>query len=152
MLSFQQNGMIVINKPCKIDKLKKPDGQNYFPSHRALGQSIGVCTRPDVFANINLIAPGGGETTGKEFKIFNKTIYNLRKTKEIGFSSKKFDIDTMRLVFITDASFANAKQLRSQIGFGILMADGNGTANLIHFGSSRCRRVTIRILAAGINA
>lgn len=61
---------------------------------------------------------------------------------------KKLDMDTMRLALITDASFANAKQLRSQLEFLILMADRNETANLIHFGSSRCRRVTRSILAA----
>lgn len=54
----------------------------------------------------------------------------------------------MCLVVIPYASFSNAKKLRSQLVFVIMMMDEKGTANVIHYGSRRCRRAMRSIIAA----
>ncbi len=62
------------------------------------------------------------------------------------------DENTLRLVLFTDASFANSDNLKSQIGFVLALADASGNANIIHYGSSRYKRVTRSVLAAEVHA
>ena len=60
----------------------------------------------------------------------------------------KLNKDTLKLIAFTDASFANNTDLSSQIGFVIVLADASGKANIIHWSSTKCKRVTRSVLAA----
>ena len=51
-------------------------------------------------------------------------------------------------MIFTDASFANNKDLSSQIGYVIVLIDGNNDANIIHWSSIKCKRVTRSVLAS----
>ena len=48
----------------------------------------------------------------------------------------------------TDASFANNKDLSSQIGYVLALADDTGSANILHWSSTKCKRVTRSVLAS----
>ena len=52
----------------------------------------------------------------------------------------------------TDASFANNKDLSSQIGYIIVLADASGRANILHWSSTKCKRVTRSVLASELYA
>jgi hypothetical protein len=52
------------------------------------------------------------------------------------------------LVAFTDASFANNKDLSSQIGYVIILTDASKKANIIHWSSVKCKRVTRSVLAS----
>ena len=54
-------------------------------------------------------------------------------------------------MLFTDASFANCDDLKSQIGFVLVLADKKNNANIVHFGSSRCKRVTRSVMAAEVH-
>jgi hypothetical protein len=58
----------------------------------------------------------------------------------------------MQLWLFTDASFANADGNRSQLGFAIVVIDAQERANLVHYGSSRSKRVVRSIMAAELHA
>ena len=60
--------------------------------------------------------------------------------------------DDLELLVFTDASFAKNKDFSSQIGFVITLADRNGNANLIHWSSIKCKRVTRSVLGAELYA
>ena len=47
-----------------------------------------------------------------------------------------------------DASFANNKDLFSQIGYVFVLADISNKANIIHWSSIKCKRVTRSVLAS----
>jgi len=64
----------------------------------------------------------------------------------------KLDRTSLRVVLFTDASFGNTSDLSSQTGFVIALVDGNDNANIIHYGSKKCRRVTRSVMAAEILA
>lgn len=51
------------------------------------------------------------------------------------------------LVF-TDAAFANNKDLSSQMGALLVAADANNNANILHWVSVKCKRVTRSVLAS----
>ena len=60
----------------------------------------------------------------------------------------KLEKESLRLIVFTDASFANNKDLSSQIGYVLVLADGTGHANIIHWSSTKCKRVTRSVLAS----
>ena len=51
-------------------------------------------------------------------------------------------------MIFTDASFANNKDLSLQIGYVIVLTDRNHSANIIHWSSIKCKRVTRSVLAS----
>jgi hypothetical protein len=59
----------------------------------------------------------------------------------------KLDITTLQLLAFTDTSFTNNKDLLSQIGYILVLADAINKANIIHWSSTKCKRVTRSVLA-----
>jgi hypothetical protein len=52
------------------------------------------------------------------------------------------------LIVFTDALFANNRDLSSQIGYVLVLADGIGYTNIIHWFSTKYKRVTRSVLAS----
>jgi hypothetical protein len=52
----------------------------------------------------------------------------------------------------TDASFANNKDLSSQIGYILVLIDAKAHANILHWSSTKCKRVTRSVLASELYA
>ena len=65
-----------------------------------------------------------------------------------GLKFVKLDLKTLQLLVFTDASFANNKDLSSQIGYVIALADTTNSANIVHWSSIKCKRVTRSVLAS----
>lgn len=65
-----------------------------------------------------------------------------------GLKYVKLDQTSLQLVVFIDSSFANNRDLSSQIGFIICLADSASKANIIHQSSIKCKRVTRSVLAA----
>lgn len=78
-------------------------------------------------------------------------IKHMKQTKDMGLRYVPLSMDGAKLLLFTDSSFANARDLRSQLGFVILLADEHGNANVIHYASSRCRRVTRSVMASELH-
>jgi hypothetical protein len=64
----------------------------------------------------------------------------------------KLDITTLRLIVFTDSLFANNKDLSSQIGYILVLADLSNKANIVHWSSVKCKRVTRSVLASELYA
>ena len=69
------------------------------------------------------------------------------------------DLANAALYVFVDGSFANNKDLSSQIGFVIFLANETSTTenftmtgNIIHWSSTKCKRVTRSVLASEIYA
>ena len=145
-------GQYKINQTDKIDRLESSTTQKGFASMRALAQYVGVNVRPDVCAPIQLIAPGSEPTTKEQFTSLRKAVEFLKETKEIGLTYVKLNMEEIKIVVLTDASFANAEGLKSQLGYLILLVDDTGRCNVLHYGSNRCRRIARSVMAAEIQA
>lgn len=146
------DNMIKIQQTEKIMKLKPATTDKEFASQRALAQYIGVNVRPDTCAPIQLIAPGNAPTTKSEFKTLKKATAFLKDTKEQGLNFVPLNLDNVRLVVVTDASFANAPGSKSQLGYIIMMVDDDNNSNIIHYGSNRCSRIARSVMAAELHA
>ena len=54
----------------------------------------------------------------------------------------------LKLVVFTDSSFANNADYSSQIGYVIALADDEDNTNILHWSSTKCKRVTRSTLAS----
>lgn len=64
----------------------------------------------------------------------------------------KVDMTSIHVVVLSDASFANARYMRSLLGFVTLMAGEQRRANIFHYASKRCHRVSRSAMAAEVHA
>jgi hypothetical protein len=62
------------------------------------------------------------------------------------------DINSLSLLVFTDASFANNKDLSSQIGFVIILTDRNQSVNVLHWSFIKYKQVTHSVLASKLYA
>lgn len=152
IMIHKEGTKMVIAQKEKIDRLHMVDTQVEFNSQRALAQYVGVNVRPDVCAPIQLIAPGSQPTTDAEFKSLRRSTKFLKETRTQGLNFTPLNLETVRLVLLSDASFGNAAGLKSQLGYLIMMVDSDDNCNIVHYGSNRCKRVARSVMAAEIQA
>lgn len=141
---------ILLGQDEKIDKLEIPTGQKEFASNRSLAQYVGVNIRPGTCAPVQLIAPVNTPTTADDFKPFKKVVLFLRETKDTHLRFFRLHLHSVKLVFISDASFANSKVLKSQLGYFIDILDEYVHMNVVQYVSNRCRRVVRSVMLAEV--
>lgn len=108
--------------------------------------------RTEACAPKQLIAPGKDKPTNKDMKTLKKITKILKDTAEQGLHFVKLGLDTARIVLISDASFANTKDLRSQLGYLVLMVDANEDCNILHYASNRSKIISRSVMAAELFA
>ena len=81
-------------------------------------------------------------------KSLNKRLSWQIENADRGLKFIKLDQKTLQLLVFTDASFANNKDLSSQIGYVIILTDAIKRANIVHWSSVKCKRVTRSVLAS----
>ena len=132
----------------KLSALQQPTKPKELVSVRAALQYIAGCTRPDLCSPTQLPSRAVSEQTLEVYKELNTIIDRARETSDVGLNFVPLDPNFLSMVLSTDASFANADKCTSQIGFVTCLDDGENRANIIHYGSQRCRRVTRGVMAA----
>ena len=65
-------------------------------------------------------------------KSFNKRLSWQIKNTNRGLKFVKLNINTLQLLVFTDASFANNKDLSSQIGYILILANATKKANIVY--------------------
>lgn len=111
-------------------------------------QYICVNCSSDICAVVQLIVLGSEKTTNQQFVSLKRSIEHLKRGSAQELIFVKLGMSSMRVVVISEACFANAPGLKSQLGYVISIADKERSANIVHYGSSRCHRVTRSAIAA----
>lgn len=62
------------------------------------------------------------------------------------------DISTIKLEVLVDAGFATNKDLISQLGYILIVMDGEEKSNTLHYGSIKSRRIIRSVLVAELFA
>ena len=88
------------------------------------------------------------ELADKDVKALNKRLQWQIENAARGVRFVKLEKESLQLLVFTDASFANNRDLSSQIGYVLVIADANGRANILHWSSTKCKRVTRSVLAS----
>lgn len=110
----------------KIAKLAFAESDKEFLSNRVLAQTLGL-TSDQKFVPIQLLEPDKEPPIMHEKKALHKIKALIKETAYDGPDFFKLDLDTIRLVLITDASFANSRDMKSQLGYLILMVDADNS-------------------------
>ena len=77
----------------------------------------------------------------KKVKSLNSVIKHLKSTKEIKTKDSRFDQESLKLEVYSDASFANNEDNSSQIGHIILLSDCDNNCSILHYSSSKAKRI-----------
>ncbi|RFU28087.1 hypothetical protein B7463_g8248, partial [Scytalidium lignicola] len=96
-------------------------------------------TQERQYANLQLVTGKSTTTTSSQ-----GTIQNAAK----GIQFVKLDKETLQLLVFTDISFVNNRDLSSQIGYIVTLANRKGNVNTLYWTLVKCKRVTHSVLAS----
>lgn len=147
-----KDGTAMMTQEKRIDKLKVLTTEEGFRSQRVLAQFIGAICRPNIFATVQLIAPANANVKERQFKSKRTAINHMHEKNGSGLDFNALDIQSVRIVMFSNASFANAASLKSQLGFVVPMVSKHRGANIVHHGSSLSHRITKWVTAAEVHA
>ncbi len=132
--------------------LKVPHSAKEAISTRAKVQYVATTSRPDLASATQLLTGDVKSPDSTTLERLSEIVKYAQRTSGEGLRFVDLDQRTLKLVLFTDSSFGNGKGFSSQAGFLIVLMDGNGSANVLHYGSRKCRRVTRSVMAAEILA
>ncbi|KAK1916420.1 hypothetical protein P3342_004239 [Pyrenophora teres f. teres] len=103
-------------------------------------------------------ARGPQQPSDEDIKALNKRLKWQMENLDRGIRYVPVDLINAKLMVFVDGSFANNKDLSSQLGFVLMLvnecADVDNTfsihGNMIHYSSTKCKRVTQSVLASEI--
>ncbi|KAF1982086.1 hypothetical protein K402DRAFT_341256, partial [Aulographum hederae CBS 113979] len=116
-----------------------------YVKQRALGAYVATVSQPEASFALSYAAQIT-EPTWDDAQFLNRCLQHQMSTPGLRFVP--LDEASLRLIAYTDSSFANNRDHSSQIGYVIVLADKDGNANMIHWQSVKCRRVTRSVLAS----
>ena len=153
-----QNDTLLLQQKKQGDKLKVITNAQEYVEQRARGAYMATVCQPE--ASFDLSAAAQHKSPEKEdIARLNKRIKWQMENIDRGLAYIPLNLHTAKLFVYVDGSFANNKDLSSQIGFVIFLANettGEGsftmTGNLIYWSSTKCKRITRSVLASEIYA
>jgi hypothetical protein len=141
----QDHAADTTNSRGKVRKAASPYEQ--YVAQRALGAYIASMTQPEASFDLSFAAQTM-DPQKEDIKILNKRLQWQLDNPDRGLRFVPIDLRTARLIVFVDASFANNKDLSSQIGYVIVLADDANNANILHWSSTKCKRITRSVLAS----
>lgn len=132
----------------KLEILPKSASFNQFRTmrHRL---AWAANTRMDVIAAVNLLS----QVTATTFKPrhverINKVIGHIQKTIDVIPRFVKLQEDTLKITIFSDGSFASNEDLSSQVGYLVVIQDATGRVNVVHYSSTKTKRIVRSVLGA----
>ncbi|KAM4065471.1 cwf18 domain containing protein [Hirsutella rhossiliensis] len=149
------NGARLTSKMTTIDP-KAIDRHQRYVEERARASYIASIAQPEAF-DVS-VAAQVQTPEDKDYAILNKRLQWQMDHQLRGLTYKPIDLATAKLMVFTDGSFANNKDLSSQLGFVITLVNETNhkekqfeiSGNIVHWSSTKCKRVTRSVLASEI--
>jgi hypothetical protein len=129
----------------EIRKAVAPKDQ--YVAQRARGAYIATVCQPEAAFDLSSAAQVINPSE-EHAKQLNKRLQWQIDNPSRGLRFVQLDKDSLKLITFTDSSFANNHDLSSQIGFVIVLADKDNKANILHWSSIKCKRITRSVLAS----
>ncbi len=125
---------------------KKLSPKEQYLAQRARGAYIASVCQPEASFDLSRVAQTV-EFPPDDIALLNKRLQWQITNKSEGLRYVKLNQNDLQLVVFTDSSFAINKDLLSQIGYVICLANAAHKANIIHWSSIKCKQVTRSVLA-----
>lgn len=144
-------------KKLQLVNAKEDDYQQQYLEQRARGAYIASTCQPEASYDLSVAAQHQSPTED-DIRALNKRIEWQMKNMDRGIKYIALDLTRTKLFVFVDGSFANNKDFSSQIGHLIILANETSTGteefeikgNLIHYSSTKSKRVTRSVLASEI--
>lgn len=137
--------------------LRAVDRAQKYMEQRARGAYIASICQPEASFDLSAAAQIQQPADGDYTKL-NRRLQWQAENLERGLQYVPIDLATAKLIVFTDGSFANNQDLSSQLGYLIVLANEsthekpdstfNIRGNVIHWSSTKCKRVTRSVLAS----
>ncbi|EAQ83592.1 hypothetical protein CHGG_09996 [Chaetomium globosum CBS 148.51] len=163
IVTLNKNGSITLRQKGQAQKLQlidanAPDAKQQYVQQRARGAYIASICQPEACFDLSSAAQHQ-EPTPDDIKTLNRRIQWQMDSQDRGLTFLPLNLETARLYVFVDGSFANNRDFTSQLGFAIILANEDEindrhefsiTGNLIHFSSTKSKRVTRSVLASEV--
>ena len=137
-----------IDQKKRCEELMDPSTEKEATSTRAKIQYISTVCRPDLASFSQLLASDKMIPDTEAFKQLLNLVEYARCTAQRRLNFVDLDQSSLRLMLFTDSAFGNRADLSSQLGYVIVLSDKYCNANILHYGSQKCRRITRSPMAA----
>jgi hypothetical protein len=155
-ITLQQKGQA--SNLALVDEDPSTRKQQYV-EQRARGAYIASICQPEACFDLSTAAQHQ-EPTKEDVKALNRRIQWQMESQERGLTFVPIDLKAAKLFVFVDGSFANNKDLTSQLGFVIILANEEAATanspefsiygNILHFSSTKSKRVTRSVLASEV--
>lgn len=153
-MDLRQKGQ---GKKIELVDITQSEWKQAYVRQRARGAYIASICQPEASFDLSMAAQNQ-DPTEDDAKALNKRLQWQLDNLDRGLTCIKIELSTAKLFVFVDGSFANNKDLTSQIGFTIVIAnetDGENQTftidgNIIHWQSAKAKRVTKAVLASEI--
>lgn len=133
----------LLHKNCGYEKFRSRPHELAWITH----------TRPDVLVEAVILAQVTAESFSPcHIAQLNKVIKRVKKEPEFGLIVNQLYNESLHIIVHVDSLFTNLPDLKSQLGFVILLSDKNGRVNWLHFKSYKCKRVARSVLSGETHA
>lgn len=163
MITMASDGSIKLQQKGQGTKIapvnaEDKNGPQQYMEQRARGAYLACICQPE--AAFDLSAAAQVQDPKKEdFDKLNRRLQWQAEHLDRGLRYIPLDLPSAKLMIFVDGSFANNKDLSSQIGFVIALVNEEASnkdaqctvrGNIVHWSSTKCKRVTRSVLASEI--
>ena len=139
----------------EIIDLKAADRAQKYMEQRARGAYIASICQPEASFDLSAAAQIQ-QPADKDYEQLNHRLHWQTENVQRGLQYIPLDLATAKLMVFTDGSFANNQDLSSQLGYLLVLVNETGRqdstfdirGNIIHWSSTKCKRVTRSVLAS----
>ncbi|KAF1934571.1 hypothetical protein EJ02DRAFT_490997 [Clathrospora elynae] len=135
--------------------VKAADQAQKYIEQRARGAYIASICQPEASFDLSAAAQIQ-QPTDTDYGKLNHRLHWQAENLQRGLRYIPLDLATAKLMVFTDGSFANNQDLSSQLGYLLVLVNESGRqdntfnirGNVIHWSSTKCKRVTRSVLAS----
>ena len=138
-------------------ELKAADRAQSYMEQRARGAYIASICQPEASFDLSAAAQIQQPTDGDYAKLNCRLQWQAERLQR-GLQYVPLNLATAKLMIFTDGSFANNQDLSSQLGYLLVLANESKDnredstfairGNIVHWSSTKCKRVTRSVLAS----
>jgi hypothetical protein len=140
----------------KLVDVRAPDRAQQYTEQRARGAYIASTGQPEASFDLS-VAAQAQHPPDEDIKTLNKRLKWQIENLDRGLHYVTVNLTEAKLIVFVDGSFANNRDLSSQLGFVLMLVSESIDANtftirgnVIHYSSTKCKRVTWSVLASEI--
>ena len=153
ILNLRQKGQ---GGKIKLVDIRSPDRAQQYTEQRARGAYIASTCQPEASFDLS-VAAQAQQPSDEDIKALNKRLKWQMENLDRGLRYITVNLMEAKLMVFVDGSFANNKDLSSQLGFVLMLVNESTNVNtfticgnVIHYSSTKCKRVTRSVLASEI--